>query len=440
MGWAVPPPRPNAGQASAEYVALLAVVVVVMAGAAAVGSPPALAMKVVAVVRHGICLVAGGVCTPREARAAGLAPCLLQARTDRQRLGGRLLVVRLGRSDSLLVERRSDGSAAVSFADGESAGGIAGIGLQLPGGVKVGGDYGAGLQFTSGRTWEFPSFAAAARFVRRWAPRESLGGEARGLLRKAWPFGHGAPRMPAADATYVEGGAYGEFAAALRGPGLRSAFAGGEAEVQLGVVAGRRLGRDGSETWYDRVDGETAVRLGALIGAVEAHHASTAALEVRFEHGRPVELRVRAAARWQGDVELPAAAASLRELAGRLSGSPSSPGGLGRRVEAEVSLDLTDPRNLRAVSGVADVMGLRVPPRDWGDRLRALAERLDADGDVDVRVLRVGLDERDVGAEVALGISVGGDYRRTREVRELLGAWSRRAGGPLREREDCDSA
>ena len=54
--------------------------------------------------------------------------------------------------------------------------------------------------------------------------------------------------------------------------------------------------------------------------------------------------------------------------------------------------------------------------------------------------MRVGLDERDVGAEAALGLSVGGEYRRTREVRELMRAWSLRAGGALREREDCVSA
>lgn len=75
----MPPPRSIAGQASAEYVALLAVVAAIVAGAAAVGSPPPLALKLTAAVRHGICRVAGGVCTSGEARAAGLAPCLLQA-------------------------------------------------------------------------------------------------------------------------------------------------------------------------------------------------------------------------------------------------------------------------------------------------------------------------------------------------------------------------
>ena len=82
---------------------------------------------------------------------------------------------------------------------------------------------------------------------------------------------------------------------------------------------------------------------------------------------------------------------------------------------------------------------LRVPPSDWDDRLRALAARLDADGAVDVRVLRVGMDERDLGAEAALGLAVGGDYRRTQEVRDLLRAWSLRPAAGLREREDCVS-
>ena len=152
---AVPPPRPIAGQASAEYVALLAVVCAVVAGAAAVGSVPPIAAQVARQVEHGICLVAGGICTPGEARAAGLGPCLVRVRTDRERLGGRVLVVKVGRGDSFLVQRRSDGTAAVSFADGGAVGASFGLGLQFAGrGADVRG--GGGLQFTSGRTWEFP--------------------------------------------------------------------------------------------------------------------------------------------------------------------------------------------------------------------------------------------------------------------------------------------
>jgi hypothetical protein len=413
-----------------------------MAGAAALGAPPPLAVKVAAALRHGICRVAGGVCTSREARAAGLPPCLLAARMDRERLGAQVLVVRVGHGNALLVERRSDGSASVSFANGVSGGLGAGLGLRLPIGASGGGSASIGAQFNSGRTWEFASFAAAARFVRRWAPRESLGGEVRGLLRSACPFcHHHAPAMPDPDATFVEGGAYGELSAALRG-GLRRAGAGAEVEGEVGAVAGRRIERGGRVTWYDRLDGEAAGRLGMLLGAVESHEAGTAALEVTLVHDRPVELRVRAAARRYDDVELSGGIASLRNIAARLRDAPApqSSASLGRRLEADVSLDLTDPRNLLAVSGVFDVMRLRVAPADWDDRLRALAARLDADGAVDVRLMRVGLQERDVGGEAALGLGVGGTYRRTQEVRRLLRAWSLRAGGGLREREDCVTA
>jgi hypothetical protein len=425
MGWAVPPPRPVAGQASAEYVALLAVVGVALAGAAAVGSVPALAAQVAGAVRHGICLVAGGICSPGAARAAGLAPCLVHARAERERLGGRLLVVRLGRGDALLVERRSDGSAAVSFADGGGAGASLGVGLQLLGhGAKARG--GAGLQFTAGRTWEFPTFVAAARFVRRWGRTETLTGEVRGILP-------GGDRPPPPDSRYIEGGGFAEFAAALGGPAGTGVGMRGE----VGAVAGRRVGRDGREIWYDRVDAETAGRLGLVLGAIEEHHAGEAALEVTVVRGRPVELRLRAAARVHGELAPPGPVTSMQDLSARLRRVARTPGGHGRRLEAEVSLDLTDPANRRALVGVVDVLRLRVAPADWDDRVRALAARLDADGAVDVRLLRVGLEERDLGADAALGLGVGASYDRTEEVRDLMRAWSLRAGGTLQEREDC---
>ena len=178
-----------------------------------------------------------------------------------------------------------------------------------------------------------------------------------------------------------------------------------------------------------------------LLGAVESHSAGTAALEITLDHDRPVELRVRAAARVYDDVELAAPLSSLRSVAAKVRGATAPSGGnFGRRLEAEVSLDLTDPRNRRAVSGVVDMMALRVAPREWDDRLRALAARLDADGAVDVRLLRVGLQERDMGTGVGLAVGVGGSYRSTQEDRRLLRAWSLRAGGPLHEREDCVTA
>ena len=419
----MPPPRPIAGQASAEYVALLAVVCAVVAGAAAVGSVPALAAQVAGAVEHGICRVAGGICTADEARAAGLAPCLVEARAHRERLGVRVLVVKVGRGDSLLVQRRSDGSAAVSFADGGSVGASAGLGLQLArrGGSARGG---AGLQFTSGRTWEFASVAAATRFVRRWGKTETLGGEVRGL----WP---GGDEPPAPDATYKEGGPYAEVAAALGGP------LGVEAAAEGGAVLGRRIEPGGRVTWYDRFDGETAGRLGLVLGALERHDAGEAAIEVTTVRGRATELRVRAAARVHGELAPPGPATAIGDVVARLRGLEPEPGGHGRRLEAELTLDLTDPENRRALAGFLEIAALRVRPADWDDRVRALADRLDAAAAVDLRVFRVGYERSDLGADI---VAAGGGYDRSEEVRDLLRAWSLPPGGSLQEREDCNPA
>lgn len=425
------------GQASADYVALLAVVAVVLGAAgAALGSPPALASALSGAVRHGICLVAGGVCTPGEARAAGMSPCLVHDRRDAERLAAKAVLVRLERGDALLVERRSDGSAAVSFLDSGRGGVTAGVGLRLPWGSPGSIEGGAGLQFTSGRTWEFGSPAAAAGFVRRWSGEESLKGEARGLARRLCPFCKRHAPPPPPQATFLEGGAYGDFEADLgfKLPRLAAAPKLHE-QAALGAVAGRRVGARRT-TWYLRLDAATGARLGAVIGALATATSAKPALEVSVEGGRPVELRVRGAAALRGQLDLLGATTSLAELARRLrgaSGAGRAGQGTGLGVEAQVALDLTDPRNRAAVAGVLSLRS----PGESDDRLRELAHRLDADGSVDVGVYRVSATEHDAAIDGALGVKVGGSWSRESVARELLRAWSLRHGGALGEREDC---
>ena len=413
----MPPPHPIAGQASAEYVALLAVVCVVVAGAAAVGSAPPLAGDVVAAVKRGICRVAGGVCTPAEARASGLQPCLVAARAERERLSLRTWIVRLARGDALLVQRRSDGSASVSFTDGGTAGASAGLGLQFAhSGAKARGS--VGLQFNAGRTWEFARFEEAARFVRRWGGSETLGGELRGIL----PGGAHPPRP---DSTYVEGGAFGEVAGAL----------GAEAHAEGGGVLGRRVGPGDRTVYYERMDAELGAHMGALFGALDTHEAGELGLEVTVEHGRATQLRLRGAARVHGELVPPGPASTYGDLVSLLQGDPARPVGRGRRAEVDVTLDLTVPENRAAALGVLELARPGVTPGGWQRRVATLAQRLYSDGAVDVRVFRVGLDERAVAGDLAL--LGGAGYDRSAEVRELLGAWALPPGGTLREREDC---
>ena len=134
--------------------------------------------------------------------------------------------------------------------------------------------------------------------------------------------------MPPADAPSREGGAYGEVAAALRG-GARRGGLGVEEEGEAGAILGRRVARGGRVTWYDRVDVEAAGRLGAVLGAVQARSAGAVTLEVTSVHDRPVELRVRTAARWHGDVDLPGPAGSAPR---RRVGAPRRAGREARRA------------------------------------------------------------------------------------------------------------
>ena len=432
--------RSAAGQASADYVALLAVVGCVLAGTLAVAAVPALAPSVSGTIRHGICLVAGGVCTPGEARAAGLEPCLVHARGNREQFSATALVLRLGRGDELLVERRSDGTAAVSFLDGRRAGFEAAAGLRLKWGQSVEG--GAGLQFTTGRTWEFPSAAAAARFVHRWAREETLTGELRSLPRKLCLFCHGRPEPPPPQATYHEAGAYGEFTDDIdlpgmphvrQGPGVRT-------EGSVGAVVGRRIS-GARRTWYARIDASAAGRLGAVLGAVELSRGGDAALELTFAGGRPVELRVRGAAALRDQLDLLGATTSLETLAARLRRATGGNPGSGLGVEAQVSLDLSDARNRRAALDFVSMLRPGVSPGEWDDRTRALARRLDQDGSVDLGVMRVGASsQQEFEAGAALGLKLGAEYDREAQTRELVRAWSLRHGGTLGEREDCVSA
>jgi hypothetical protein len=434
--------RSAAGQASADYVALLAVVGSVLAGTLAVVALPALAPALSGAIRHGICLVAGGVCTPGEARAAGMEPCLVHARGDREQLAATAIVVRLGRDDELLLERRSDGTAAVSFIDGRSGGLEAAIGLRLKWGQKL--EAGAGAQFTGGRTWEFPTAAAARRFVHRWARDETLTGELRSLPRRLCLFCRGRPKPPPPQATYHEAGAYGEFTDDIGLPGMPYVRQGPglSAEGSLGAVVGRRVS-GARRTWYARIDASTAGRLGAVLGAVELTRRGDAALELTFAGDRPVEMRVRGAAALRDQLDLLGATTSLEGLAARLRLATDGAGGAGAGlgVEAQVSLDLTDERNRRAALDFVGMLRPGISPGQWDDRTRALAQRLDADGSVDVGVFRVGASsQQEFDAGAAFGVKLGGEYRREVETRELLRAWSLRHGGALGEREDCVSA
>jgi len=429
----------NTGQASLEYVALLAVLAVLVTSALAFsGAVPPLARSVSAGIRHGICLVSGSICTPGEAEAAGLEACPLFRRSEQEQGTISVAIVAFRRGDAMLIERLSDGSVNVSFVDSEGAGVTGGVGLRLsPVGLRASASAGGGVIFTGGRTWKFRSAAAAEAFIRRYASGQALGGEVREVghdlcfLCPGWLRGKGRPELPPSASQAIEGGVFGEAAATLEVPvSGRHALPIG-ADLQANAVLGHE--REGPRTtWYLAANASLLQRLGPVLAPLGGTRSTSVVLALTSRAGRPERLEVRAAATASDQPGLTATTIGVYDLAEGVRHAVAGAGsGGGLALEADVSLDLSDPRNLAAVRRF-----FGAGPPSPGE-IDELGHRIASDAAVDVRVFDHGASDVDVSGEAALGLRFGAGYERTVAVSRLLGAWSRLPGDRLRTREDC---
>jgi Flp pilus assembly pilin Flp len=175
--------RPNdaTGQSTTEYTALLGLVAAALVGAGATVNLHDLGTAVASTVRTGICIVAGDICRPSDAAAAGLEPCTVG---DRTHGGGATISVawlRIGENQRWTVATRSDGTVLVTRMRERTGGAAAGLGVEAsPLGLHFGVDGAVDFAVTSGAAWEFPDAAAAARF---------LAAEDRDRVPPTWRFG-----------------------------------------------------------------------------------------------------------------------------------------------------------------------------------------------------------------------------------------------------------
>lgn len=434
--------RSARGQASSDYVGVLAVIGAVVAVSAAAISPPPLAASISSAMRHAVCVVAGGICTPHEAERAGLAPCVVHARSDGDLVAATVAVVRLRRGDTAVVERRSDGTAVVSFLDANAVGAQVGVGFSL---ARIAGTgtagAGAGISFNTGRTHEFNSFEAARRFLAAYADDETTVGEAINVARRVSPL-HEATRLPVPRTSSYEAGTWAQLEADLKlpVPAIDSRVT-GEGDLAAGRLLGRRRS-DGRTAWYLRVEDSAATRLGLMVGSIGGGAQTDVVLEVTTEAGRPVAATVTGVAGVSGEVSLYGHSTDLGALARRLERAGGGAGGSGSggmAMQASVELDLTVPENRAALEAALDVLRLRVGPTEATTRLDELGRRLDSDGRVEVAFYRTTSTVKERSAQLALGAQIGVEHVHSRETRELVAAWSAH-GDALREREDCSGA
>jgi hypothetical protein len=404
------------GQATLEYVGLVALVAAVLAVGAllAAGGGEAIAASVGRGIQRALCVVRGGECD-LDSR-----PCVVGSRQVEDDGSVDLLLIRIGSDEVVLREDRSDGTSAVTFAR-LPRGGLSlekGFGAHARLGrrrVRLGAQMSATVLGLLGNatTWELPDRAAAARMVDRIVvddPRDL----ARRVLDGGRPLGGDAP--PPASHT------------SERGASVTLGWGG----VSFGAadLVGQTVRADGRRTFLVRRRNELAVALGdGTAGTGARDELDTVTVDRR---GRPLDLGILTGHELTGSVSLPPA---LQPVAGFLDVPTSG----ARRWETEQHLDLTEPDNLAAAG--AFLAQVSAPRPHLGRAVAvsaALRRALDERGVLDARTYALDESSSGVDAGVRAGVGpVGASYeRRTRGAR-LVAATQRGPDGLWRRRADC---
>jgi hypothetical protein len=381
----------HAGQASAEYVAALLLVAIVLAGAGAAVAHPPLAQAVAHHIRLGICVVWGDVCRDADARAAGLAPCTLAERSEAAGRAVSVAIVRFGRRLEWALAERSDGSVVVTRTSGGGAGVTAGAGADVSAlGVRAGVDGHVEARFAAGASWELPSRAAARPFL------------------AAVSRGDDPPLPPTEE--WREGGAELGATAGVSGevplvPGRLGAPDAAGVDATLRNALGRRT-RGGRTTWYLKAEAVPPHLFAEIAGSRASAPASReAVVEYTTDARGPAELRLLATAGAGGEVT---------ELSSRL--------------------DLHDPANRGAAAAVLGALPSLSGARTATD---ALAARMASHGVVERATYAVATRDDGWALTGRFGFALGAEVERTSTRRRLVAADAWIHGSRRRERFDC---
>jgi hypothetical protein len=399
------------GQASLEWLAVVTLVATLLGGlGASLAQAEFLGRRVTRAMARAICLVGDGDCRRDQ------EPCVVAARSAAGSLAVDLAIVRLGEDRLALVERRSDGTFAVTIEDGMTAGVAASAGLSAgveAGGVgiSVGGEVAASLlaRHGRGRTWIVGSAAKVGRVLE---DEDEGAGRAPDVVSGtgAWATSLDATAGASVDGT----GAKVDLAAA----GLAS-------DRAAGWSVDRRTGHRTAfvqASW----SGSASVGGSGVLGVGGGGELYA----VEFDAGgRPVDLRVVSTGALRGSRDLPAI---TQPVAGLLAAA-----GAGRTYEVTAHLDLTDPDDLAAARGLlAAITGRRAGT----DAAAALRRRIDARGTVEARVLATRSGGTGAGFHLTVaGLSLAARARVEERSQRLLAATSRGLDGQWITRTDCVS-
>lgn len=395
--------RSTSGQATIDYVAVVAVLAVVFA--LAIGVAPAGAAGIVNAVtgqiRHALCVVGGGRCADPRSK-----PCTVASARDLHHFALRVVVVRIDHDRSLLREEMSDGTVRFTVARSGAAGAALAVGASAQ--VSVGGQpVGAKNQLEA-------AAQGAGGYAKVYVARDER--EARAFMRA---LRDGRAPAPPREVIY-EAGVRG-----LAEAGLGSAWLEGLSGTTVGVRRDRSTGET-TLTLNSGAAGFAAVGTALGMPAGAADRVATLGLTLDRDR-RPMELSLSAGATLAAGVALPLA---LRRALLGAKGNASLGDLDGRRWEVSARLSLQDPVVAAAWAR------FRGDPASGG-AIRTLAEAIRDRASVDVRVLRTGSTASGGAVGVAAGVQLAGEYDHIVDEARLIGATSRPAGGLWERRYDC---
>ena len=398
--------RSTSGQATIDYVALVAVLAIVFSLALAVAADgaPGIVNAVSGQIRHALCVVGGGPCTEPRSK-----PCTVASTRDSHHVAVNLLVVRLDHDRYVLREQMSDGTVRLTVARSGALGAEGGVGATARASVDgrwVGaqdelraaaqGTLGSGRVYVARDEREASAFMRAIRDGRAPAPPREV---------------------------FHEGGVRG-----LGSAGIGSAWLEGLSGTAIGLRRDRRTGEAtvtvnaGASGW-----GAVTTAFGGPAGA--ADRATTLAVTLD-RHRRPRELSLSAAGTIAAGAALPLPVRrALRGVRG-VRGEGSLGELDGRRWELAARLDLRDPL-VRATWA-----RFRRDPAS-GAAIRALGETIRDRAYLDVRTYRAGSTAGGASAGIAAGVRVGAEYDHVVDESRLVGASSRPPAGLWERRLDC---
>lgn len=423
------------GQSTLEYVAIMAVLAVLVTGAGAAAMAPTYVNATVVGFQRALCIVTG-----RECRALDEQACAVRSNSESSAFTASIGFVRLEDGRLLLQERLSDGRIRITVTDKSGIGGEVGIG------AEAGIDF-KGLNLDASATANASLLGLYGR-GKVYVVRDA--GEAQRLVRQ---IDDGNARD--ADVTFHEGGLRGDASAEAGATAKLGVKVGGKGKDQEKEPVGDDEGRGAEEAKEVKtepiaeVSAEVKASLARAIGHRKDHRTGETTWYLQADHAVAASAGASVIAAGKAGAEASAYANGVLSVTTDRSGRVVALGALstygakagyevshgpsgsvgGRRHELEVTADPDDPTILAALRNFGDHPG--------PSAVKALTQALYDRGRIDKRAYEVASDADSASGSIALGAKIGGAYEQSSEQARLAEASTRPPGGVWEQRFDC---